>query len=403
MAMPNDLVIVRHGHSEGNLAVDLGKKGDDSLFTPGFRETPGHQWRLTDDGRRQARTTGEWIKTEIGDRFDRYYVSPFVRTRETAALLGLPDAEWRVDQRLRERDWGEIGSMPRDEFKARYSQSAFLKKIDALYWRPPSGESIADVRLRVRSFFDTLHRECEGQRVLVVTHGEFMSAARAALEYMGDEEWMIADSDPDQKIRNTHVYHYSRKDPEKGSTQKYLSWVRKVCPWREEGERKWKTIVRKRFSNEELLRQVSGIGPIISASASNARKTAPEFAHLPETPWTTYFEAFPEAPGSDEFKLVPVDKLILTKGAENDARIEDRLSPVERAHRFMADLANGVPGAEKRALIDVRSNPDSTYSVIDGNATTAVAKILGWKELPVRVVEDHATAGTSDSKDEGIN
>ncbi len=393
MAMPNDLVIVRHGHSEGNLAVDLGKKGDDSLFTPGFRETPGHQWRLTDDGRDQARTTGEWIRTEIGERFDRYYVSPFVRTRETAALLGLPYAEWRVDQRLRERDWGEIGSMPRAEFKARYRQSAFLRKIDALYWRPPSGESIADVRLRVRSFFDTLHRECEGQKVLVVTHGEFMSAARAALEYMSDEEWMFADSDDNHKIRNTHVYHYSRTDPEEGLTGKYMSWVRKVCPWRDEGEPVWNTIVRKRFSNEELLQQVDGIGPIINVSAANAKETYFEFAHLPEEPWTTYFEAFPEGASPNEYGLAAVDKLILTKGPENKIRGKDRLNPVEMAHSYLSALATGVHGAGKRAPISVRPNANGTYSVIDGNATTAVAKILGWKKLPVHIIDDQTIYG----------
>lgn len=399
MAMPNNLVIVRHGHSEGNLAVDLGKKGDDSLFTPGFRETPGHQWRLTEDGREQARMTGEWIKREIRERFDRYYVSPFVRTRETAALLGLPDAEWRVDQRLRERDWGEIGSMPRAEFKAKYSQSAFLKKIDALYWRPPSGESIADVRLRVRSFFDTLHRECEGQQVLVVTHGEFMSAARAALEYMSDEEWMFADSDPDQKIGNTHVYHYSRQDPETNSIQKYLSWVRKVCPWREEGEAAWKAIVRRRFSNEELLQQVSGIGPIITTSIPHRPETDLEFVNLPEAPWTTYFEPFPDDHHPSEYKLVAVEKLILTKGPEN-AVLKNGLNPVERAHQFMAALANKIPGAGRRDPLRVRSNSDGTYSVIDGNATTAVAKILGWKELPVHIVQGEISAETQDLEDQ---
>ncbi|MBK6751637.1 MAG: histidine phosphatase family protein [Acidobacteria bacterium] len=382
------------------MAVDLGKKGDDSLFTPGFRETPGHQWRLTDDGVEQAGTAGEWIKSEISERFDRYYVSPFVRTRETAALLGLPDAEWRVDQRLRERDWGEIGSMPRAEFKAKYSQSAFLKKIDALYWRPPSGESIADVRLRVRSFFDTLHRECEGQSVIVVTHGEFMSAARAALEYMSDEEWMFADSDRTRRSAIPTFIIIPDKIPETDSPQKYLSWVRKVCPWRDEGEAVWKTIVRRRFSNEELLQQVSGIGPILVSSVANPKETAFEFVHLPETPWTTYFEAFPVNPMSGEYKLVPVDELILTKGPENDVRVTNRLSPVERAHRFMADLVNGVPGAGKRAPIEVRSNANGTYSVVDGNATTAVAKILGWKELPVHVIEDQAPAGTSDFNDE---
>ena len=68
----------------------------------------------------------------------------------------------------------------------------------------------------------------------------------------------------------------------------------------------------------------------------------------------------------------------------------------------MADLANEVPGAGKRAPIDVRSNANGTYSLVDGNATTAVAKILGWKKLPVHIIEDQTTTGTSDLKDKGI-
>lgn len=269
MGMPNDLLIIRHGHSEGNLAVDRGKKGDDSLFTPGFRETPGHRWRLTAEGRQQARLAGEWIQSNVAGRFDRYYVSPFIRTLETAALLGLHGAEWRVDQRLRERDWGEIGSMPRAEFKSSYSRNAFMKEIDALYWRPPSGESIADVRMRVRSFFDTLHRECNGQKVLVVTHGEFMSAARAALEYLSDEEWIEADSDEEKKIRNTHIYHYSRISPESGAEGSYIGWVRKTCPWLDSEAAEWELIVRHRFTNEQLLEQVAKVEPLLMGTSDN--------------------------------------------------------------------------------------------------------------------------------------
>ena len=92
MAMPNELVLVRHGHSEGNFVVDQSKLGDDSFYTPDFTERPGHQWRLTEEGREQARITGEWIMNNIG-KFDRYYVSPYIRTKETAGLLGLPDSE----------------------------------------------------------------------------------------------------------------------------------------------------------------------------------------------------------------------------------------------------------------------------------------------------------------------
>ncbi|MBK7393820.1 MAG: histidine phosphatase family protein [Chloracidobacterium sp.] len=397
--MPNELVIVRHGHSEGNLVLGESKKGDHSLLTPDVRETPGHRWRLTPKGREQAAVTGKWIAENFPNGFDRYYASPFVRTRETAALLGLTNAEWRLDQRLRERDWGEINSMPTTEHESSYPQNALIKRIDALYWRPPAGESIADVRLRVRNFFDPLHRECEGQRVLVVTHGEFMSAARAALEYMSDEQWVLSDNDPAHKIFNTHVYQYSRLDPHSGESTKYLSWRQSVCPHRENTDTGWTRIQRNRFSNEELLEQVSQIGSIIETPAPPPEEPDLEFVRLPEEPWTTYFEAFPEDAMSDEYRLVPVDKLILMKGAENNSRVGNSLSPVERAHRFMADLANGVPGAGKRVPISVRSNADGTYSVLDGNATTAVAKMQGWKQMPVHIIEDQNTTATSDLKD----
>ena len=268
MAMPSNLVLVRHGHSEGNLVSDKSKQGDDSFYTPDFRERPGHRWRLTKDGTEQAQKAGSWILENILQKFDRYYVSPYVRTRETAALLNLPDAEWRVDQRLRERDWGDIGSMPKTEFHKDYPRSASMKKTDALYWRPPGGESIADVRLRVRNLFDTLHRECAGQSVLLVTHGEFMWAARAELEYMTDEQWVLSDLDPAQKIRNTQVIRYTRNHPETGETGKYIAWQKSVCPWKENNDAKWLPIERKRFTNEDLLEQVREIDPIPSLQES---------------------------------------------------------------------------------------------------------------------------------------
>lgn len=260
MTMPIDLIFVRHGHSEANEVLGRAKKGDDSLLTQDFRETPGHRWRLPEKGREQARIAGDWLRANFSEPFDRYYASPFVRTMETAARLALPNAEWRLDQRLRERDWGEINSVPPPEHKSMYPQNALIKKIDALYWRPPAGESIADVRLRVRSFFDTLHRECELQSVIVVTHGEFMSAARAALEYMSDEDWIHADDNPAFKIENTHIYHYSRRDPVTKEAGKYLTWRRDVCPYKSM-DSGWTEITRNGYSNDELLEQVEILRP----------------------------------------------------------------------------------------------------------------------------------------------
>lgn len=263
MSMPDNLILVRHGHSEGNLVTETAKEGDETLYTPDFRERPGHRWRLTSDGRSQATTSGKWIAKNISETFDRYYVSPYIRTRETAALLDLPGAQWRMAQRLRERDWGDIGSLPRSEFKAMYPDNSLMKKLDALYWRPPGGESIADVRLRVRSMFDTMHRECAEQTVIVVTHGEFMWAARAELEYMSDETWLAADKDPAEKIHNTQVIHYSRIDPETGARSHYLNWRRSVCPWKQDHDTGWVKIHRQTYNNDQLLEQVSEVNPII--------------------------------------------------------------------------------------------------------------------------------------------
>ena len=265
--MPTDLIWIRHGHSEGNLVMETSKQGNDSLFTPDFRERPGHRWRLTDEGREQARLAGTWVTKNIGEKFDRYYCSPYVRTQETAAHLALSDAEWRLDQRLRERDWGEIGSLPRGEHKELYPRNSTLQKMDALYWRPPGGESIGDVRMRVRTFFDTLHRECEGLSVIVVTHGEVMSAVRAALEYLSDETWLDLDEDKSRKICNTHIYHYTRRDPETGEVGKYLSRRRAVCPYMSL-DTGWNMIERKRFSNDELLERVNVVEPIVETRSA---------------------------------------------------------------------------------------------------------------------------------------
>ncbi len=262
MAMPNDLILIRHGHSEGNLAVETAKQGDNSFYTPEFRERPGHQWRLTEDGRNQAIATGKWLQKNIGTDFDRYYVSPYIRTRETAGLLDLPNTQWRISQRLRERDWGDIDSLPLVEFKKIFPHNALRKEIDALYWRPPGGESIADVRLRVRSFFDTLHRECAGKKVVVATHGEFMWAMRAELEYLNDEQWIAADKDPKMKIYNTQVLHYSKTDPKGKNNTHYLGWVRSVCPWKKDIDSGWNKITRLKYNNKELLDQANKIEPI---------------------------------------------------------------------------------------------------------------------------------------------
>jgi broad specificity phosphatase PhoE len=233
MAMPEHLILIRHGESEGNLAMNLAKTGDESLFTDDYVTTPGRMWALTEKGHMQARTIGAWLQAQDDDyqlgRFGRsaanHYASPFVRTRQTAGLLGLvvadrvsrPSVRWRLNRSIRERDWGDIETITRREFAEHplLALNARKKEMDPLYWRPPGGESIVDVaENRVRNFLDTLHRECDGRTAIAVTHGEFMEATRLVLERADDETFDAWEEDKSQRIANCEVIHYTRTVPD---------------------------------------------------------------------------------------------------------------------------------------------------------------------------------------------
>lgn len=267
MGMPNDFVLIRHGQSEGNLATEASKAGDNSWYTDAFTATPGHRWRLTETGICQARTTGAWVAEHVASMFDTYLVSPYVRTRETAGHLRLPGARWRLNRALRERDWGDIGALPKDQFAQRreLELNYRMSNSDALYWVPPGGESIAQVAEdRVRNVLSTLHREATGQRVVAVTHGEAMWAFRLVLERLDDEQFVALDADRAEKIHNCEVLHYTRLDPRTGVQSPRLSWLRRAYPAVVDGEwtmieRPWATMEVRTYDNDALLSRVADV------------------------------------------------------------------------------------------------------------------------------------------------
>ena len=110
MSMPLDLYVIRHGESEANVIVQAGEQGDNSLYTQDNVTVPDRSWRLTATGRKQADCIGRWLVSQQ-QLFDRYMVSPYVRTRETAATMALPKAKWEENRVLRERSWGEINTI----------------------------------------------------------------------------------------------------------------------------------------------------------------------------------------------------------------------------------------------------------------------------------------------------
>jgi NAD+ kinase len=264
--MPVDLVLVRHGETEGNLARQLSKQGDKRLWTPEFRERPGRLWRLTDRGIEQAQAAGRWICANIGVDYDRYITSEYLRAKETAGHLGLPAAEWEEEFYLRERLWGPLENLPEDERWDTYKEELEKRKSDSFYWRPPHGESQAEVCERVDWVVYNLHRECAGGRVIAVSHEDVLWAVRARFERFSQERWqeMRASEDPRDRIHNGQVLHYSRRNPENDEISSNYDWLRSVCPY-DPGlsHNEWQKIERPRFSNEALLERVAATKRLI--------------------------------------------------------------------------------------------------------------------------------------------
>lgn len=267
MGMPNHLVLVRHGESEGNYVRDAfknGREGDLEYLLYQFRERPGGEWRLTPKGVEQAKAAGEWIQQHVIAKyglpgFDRYVYSPHRRTIETAGHLGIPSAQWRLNRMLRERSWGELENLTGEyEHKQLYPRNYDWMLKDPLNWTPPGGESIVDMAdTRVRGVFDTMHRDHDEKDIdsyLVSTHGEWIWGARLVLEYMFNEDWDTIKNDPAEKVHNCQVLHYTRLNPEDPTEQaQYLRWMRSVNPYRGEVECKWREIGRRILTNDELI------------------------------------------------------------------------------------------------------------------------------------------------------
>jgi broad specificity phosphatase PhoE len=160
---PDRIVLIRHGESLGNVDPNT------------YADTPDHKIPLSELGRAQAREAGLDLRRLIGDQTVQFYVSPYRRTRDTAAaLLAAFDLAKVVgveeDPRIREQDWGHFRSA---EELRRIQEERW--RYGPFYYRFPDGESGADVCDRVSLFLETLHRDFErsdfARNAIVVTHG----------------------------------------------------------------------------------------------------------------------------------------------------------------------------------------------------------------------------------------
>lgn len=173
----NYLVLLRHGQSEWNLA---------NRFT-GFKDVA-----LTDKGREEAVNAGKLLKA-AGIQFDQVFTSTQMRANDTAELAlneagqGELFATMIRDPDLRERDYGDLTGLNKDETRAKYGDEQVHIWRRSYTTPPPGGECLQDVvEKRVRPYYEANIKPMldEGKNVLMAAHG---NSLRAMLIILGAE------------------------------------------------------------------------------------------------------------------------------------------------------------------------------------------------------------------------
>ena len=209
---PDHLWIVRHGQSSGNVARDLADAAGHAHIDIAERDV---DVPLSALGEEQARALGKWFGA-MDLRPTVVLSSPYLRAVQTAELVRkgggtTRDASRRVDERLREREFGVLDRLTRSGIEQRFPDQAEARtRIGKFYHRPPGGESWCDVILRLRSVLDTisLHHSSPGSRVLIVAHQVVVLCLRYLIEDMSESEILAIDRLDD--VANCGVTAYTR-------------------------------------------------------------------------------------------------------------------------------------------------------------------------------------------------
>lgn len=151
---------VRHGETDWNAERRL----------QGGRDVP-----LNDRGRRQAAQCGGTLRGLVAGRgktpADFAFVSsPLSRASETMEILrgglGLPALGYALEPRLAELSFGRWEGMTYREIGAVDRPALAVRERDKWHFRPPDGESYADLLARVRAWRDGVTGD-----VIVAAHG----------------------------------------------------------------------------------------------------------------------------------------------------------------------------------------------------------------------------------------
>ncbi len=224
---PQDIWLVRHGQSAGNVARDAAEAAAGLLIDIAERDMDVPLSRL---GIEQAVALGDWFGAMPAPQRPNVVLhSPYVRAAETARLiLDRIDAPAliavQVDERLREKEFGILDRLTVLGIRHKYPELFEQRRhVGKFYFRPPGGESWCDVILRLRSVLDTITREYCKERVLIVGHQVTVNCFRYLFERL--DERRILDFDRAADVPNCSVtaYRFDRSQGKHGKLVLQLS------------------------------------------------------------------------------------------------------------------------------------------------------------------------------------
>uniref|UniRef100_A0A7S4I622 Phosphoglycerate mutase (2,3-diphosphoglycerate-dependent) n=1 Tax=Odontella aurita TaxID=265563 RepID=A0A7S4I622_9STRA len=197
--LPKNILLLRHGRSLGN--------EDETLFA----RLPDWRIPLSAEGRRQARTAGARIQRAAGSDPLVFYVSPYLRTKQTFDEVRKAVTSdvllVREEPRLREQDFGNFQN-PKLMLEAKRERANFGR----FFYRFPDGESGADVFDRVAAFCSTFNRDMNqigrsDSTAVFITHG--ITARMFVMRYL---HWTVEDFEALHNPPNCGLLHLRRFD-----------------------------------------------------------------------------------------------------------------------------------------------------------------------------------------------
>ncbi|TSC68050.1 MAG: isoleucyl-tRNA synthetase [Parcubacteria group bacterium Gr01-1014_72] len=181
----NKYFLMRHGEADNNVEHIISSE----------LSNPHH---LTEVGKRQVREVCAKLKNK---HIDLVFVSPFLRTQETAKIvaeeIGLSKGAFITDERIRELRTGAYNLRSIRDFTSYFSspEERFVKAT-------PGGESYTEVKRRMGGFLSEIDasERFRGKNILIITHDApawMLCAAAAgadvkkALQIRGEDDYFI--------------------------------------------------------------------------------------------------------------------------------------------------------------------------------------------------------------------